>query len=53
MWRGRWEALGSLRHYLQEAAATLAVAQRPPHTVNLLMQVAAALRGVMTALTLA
>ena len=53
MWRGRWEALTSLRHYLQEATATLAIGQLPRETVQQLLTTAEALRGVLIALTLA
>ena len=53
MWRGRWEALTSLRHYLQEATATLAIGQLPRETVQQLLTTAEALRGVLVALTLA
>ncbi len=53
MWRGRWETLSSLRHSIQEAVTTLPIAHLPPHSTLKLLESAAALRRVMTALTLA
>ena len=39
MWRGRWESVATLRHYVQEAAAAMVEAEIPPHAL-------AALRGI-------
>jgi hypothetical protein len=47
MWRGRWETLSSLRHCIQEAAASLAIAQLPPQSTFKLSEAAAHLRRVM------
>ena len=30
MWRGRWQALSTLKHYVQECASVLAVGQMEP-----------------------
>ncbi len=32
MWRGRWAAIGTLEHYVQECASVLATASLPPAT---------------------
>ena len=52
MWRGRWETLTSLKHYVQESAATLAIAQLSPDVAARLTALARSLGAVLEALTL-
>ena len=52
LWRGRWNAMGSLRHYVQESASVLALGQLPLATTRKLEAVAAAMVPVWNALTL-
>ena len=53
LWRGRWNAVGSLRHYVQESASVLALGQLPPATTRKLERLAAVLTTVVNALMLA
>ena len=52
LWRGRWETLTSLKHYVQESAATLALAQLTPVVARRLTSLAQSLGDVLDALTL-
>ena len=52
LWRGRWETLTSLKHYVQESAATLALAQLTPEVARRLTSLAQSLGDVLDALTL-
>ena len=52
LWRGRWETLTSLKHYVQESASTLATAQLAPEVAARLTALARSLGAVLEALTL-
>ena len=51
MWRGIWQTLTSLRHYVQEAAATMSVAQLPKDCQVRLHFLSRLLAAVLDALT--
>ncbi len=53
LWRGRLAAVSRLRHYVQESASVLALGRLPLASTQKLGALAAALEGVIHALTLA
>ncbi len=53
LWRGRWAAAASLRHFVQKSASVLALGRSPLASTQKLEALAAALAGVFHALTLA
>ncbi len=50
MWRGRWEALPTLKHYILESASVLAVASMPPLMMLRVTALGEALAQVLRAL---
>ena len=51
MWRGRWLALSTLRHYVQECASVLAVAQMEPTAQTRLRELELVVRDFVHILT--
>jgi hypothetical protein len=51
MWRGRWAALSTLKHYVQECASVLATATMPPVAQSRLMVFEEFLASFLSALT--
>ena len=40
MWRGRWDSLATLKHYIQEATAVSATARLPPEALRRIAEMA-------------
>ncbi len=51
MWRGRWEALSSLKHYVHEPVSVLAVASLPGDVTMRMVALGEAPGAVLRALT--
>ncbi len=53
MWRGRWETLTSVKHYVQASASTLATVKLPPEAVQRVGLLVRNLGAVLHSLTMA